>query len=109
MTTFLAKAGLALAVAATAAIAPLASASAFDDVRVQVQYREDHRWGGPNRGRDRDRCAPWLAEEKASRMGLRRARVIDVNRRVVVVGGFDRGGRDRIVFANVRGCPVVRR
>jgi hypothetical protein len=26
-----------------------------------------------------------------------------------VVAGFDRRGRDRIVFANERGCPVIRR
>jgi hypothetical protein len=50
-----------------------------------------------------------MAEEKASRMGLRRAQVVDVSPRRVVVAGFDRRGRDRIVFANVRGCPVIRR
>ncbi len=42
-------------------------------------------------------------------MGLRRAQVVDVNRRVVVVAGFDRRGRDRVVFANERGCPLIRR
>jgi hypothetical protein len=26
-----------------------------------------------------------------------------------VVAGFDRRGRDRVVFANERGCPVIRR
>lgn len=61
------------------------------------------------RGPRRDSCAPWFAEEKASRMGLRRARVVDVSPRRVVVAGFDRGGRDRIVFANEWGCPVIRR
>jgi hypothetical protein len=54
-------------------------------------------------------CAPGFAEEKASRMGLRRAHVIDMNRRVVVVEGFSRRGPDRIVFANERGCPLMRR
>ena len=118
------KTVLAAAVTATAAIAPLATASASDDLRIQVQFfdgRRDEapRWDrGPDRdrgrdwGRDRDRdrgCAPWMAEEKASRMGLRRAQVVDVNRRVVVVNGYDRGGPNRIIFANERGCPVISR
>ncbi len=42
-------------------------------------------------------------------MGLRRAQVVDVNRRVVVVNGYDRGGPNRIIFANERGCPVISR
>jgi hypothetical protein len=70
---------------------------------VYVQYRDGrshHRRPG---------CAPWLAEEKARGMGLRRARVVDVSRRTVTVVGRDRYGRDRVVFANARGCPVIRR
>lgn len=109
MKQFIAKAGLALAVAVTSLVAPLASASASDGLRVEVQYRDHHRWDGPRHHRERDRCAPWQAERKASRMGLRRAHVVDVNRRVVVVSGFNRHGRDRMVFANVRGCPLIRR
>lgn len=128
MKMIITKTVLAAAVLATAALAPLASASASDDLRIQVQFfdgRRDEgpRWDrGPDRdwgrdrgrdwGRDRDRdrgCASWMAEEKASRMGLRRAHVVDVNRRVVVVNGYDRGGPNRIIFANERGCPVVSR
>ncbi|MGE6741705.1 hypothetical protein ACQKGC_15635 [Allorhizobium pseudoryzae] len=119
MSNLIAKLGLASVMAVTGLLAPLSGASAADrgllgpDLRVQVQWRDDHR--GPDRRYDRgrpdrrDRCAPWLAEDKASRMGLRRARVVDVNPRVVVVAGFDRGGRDRVVFANERGCPLIRR
>ncbi|NTJ42889.1 hypothetical protein G6L28_09820 [Agrobacterium larrymoorei] len=108
-----AKLGLA-ALMALGGISATASTASAQDVRygiyVQDGYRHGgHGWGRPDRGRDRDRCSTWRAEEKASRMGLRRARVIDVSPRRVVVAGFDRHGRDRIVFANVRGCPVIRR
>jgi hypothetical protein len=59
-----------------------------------------------------------IARAVAARPGLRKkrqaawvfpARVVDVSPRRVVVAGFDRHGRDRIVFANERGCPVIRR
>lgn len=107
MQQFLAKTGLAALIALSGIAAPLATASAADNgLVIQAQYRGDDHRGRP---RHRDVCSPGLAEEKASRMGLRRARVVDVNRRVVVVSGFDRRGPDRMVFANERGCPVIRR
>ena len=108
------KAGLAalIAIGGVSATATSASAEGFrNGMYVQDGYRHGGHggpgWGRPDRGRDR--CSPWLAEEKASRMGIRRARVVDVSPRRVVVAGFDRQGRDRVVFANVRGCPVIRR
>lgn len=112
MISTFAKAGLAALMAFGGIAATASTASADPGVRygiyVQDGYRHGgHGWGRPDRGRDR--CSSWLAEEKASRMGLRRARVVDVSPRRVVVAGFDRRGRDRIVFANVRGCPVIRR
>ncbi|SIQ23364.1 hypothetical protein SAMN05880590_102712 [Rhizobium sp. RU35A] len=111
MTQFLAKAALATLIAASSLMGSLSAASAAEGPVVNVQWRDDGRWDGPRHHRPppREGCSPWFAQEKASRMGLRRARVVDVNRRVVVVAGFDRGGRDRVVFANVRGCPVIRR
>jgi hypothetical protein len=42
-------------------------------------------------------------------MGFRRAHVVDVSPRRVVVEGFTRHGPDRVFFANVRGCPVIGR
>lgn len=110
-----AKAGLAalIALGGISLTAPTASAGSDVQFRVQVQDGYGHDRGrGPGWGRpDRPRygCSPRLAEEKASRMGLRRARVVDVSPRRVVVAGFDRRGRDRVVFANERGCPVIRR
>ncbi|WP_137130265.1 hypothetical protein [Rhizobium sp. FY34] len=115
MKQFLAKAVLAALITVSGFAAPFSAASAAgSDVQILVQYP------GQDRGYDRPRhrpdaparpdiCSPRLAEDKAARMGIRRARVVDVNRRVVVVAGFDRGGRDRAVFANLRGCPLIRR
>ncbi|WP_105430113.1 MULTISPECIES: hypothetical protein [Neorhizobium] len=118
MTSMIVKAGVAALIAFTglSATAPTAAA-AGSDFAIQVQYRDRDRDWRPDRGGDRDwrpdrgprGCSPWLAEEKASRMGLRRARVVDAGRRVVIVAGFGRRGPDRIVFANERGCPVIRR
>lgn len=113
MTHIVVKAGIAALVALTSFGATLTGAAAAGpDYGVYVQYHDRDRgpprdWRGPPPRRDR--CSSGFAEEKASRMGLRRARVVDVSRRVVVVEGFDRRGRDRIVFANERGCPVIRR
>lgn len=77
-------------------------------------WRDDRR-GDRDRGRDRDRdrrdvregCSPERALWRAERMGLRRARVVDVSRRTVVVRGRDRGDRVTVVFARAPGCPVI--
>ncbi|MCV9961206.1 hypothetical protein OIU34_04775 [Pararhizobium sp. BT-229] len=88
---------------------------------VDVQYRDRDRYGD-ERDWDRDRrhrpgwgherrgrCAPWLATDKARYFGLRRAYVADVSPRRVVVEGRRHGEYRRVVFANVRGCPVIGR
>lgn len=109
-----AKAGLAALIALGGFSATASTASAGGpEIRFGIYSAGGHGHGGPGWHRERDRrrdnCSPWFAEEKASRMGLRRARVVDVSPRRVVVAGFHRHGRDRVVFANVRGCPVIRR
>lgn len=82
----------------------------FDD-RGRHDMRDrgwrDHR--GPDR-RYRERgCSVREAVNKAERMGLRRARVISENRRVVRVEGRGHGRRLAVItFANDRGCPVIR-
>ncbi|MBP2236781.1 hypothetical protein J2Z31_003295 [Sinorhizobium kostiense] len=71
-------------------------------------WRRD-RWDrGEGWGR-RSRCVPGLAVEKARDRGLRRAHVADISRRQVVVAGRRYGERRAIVFANVRGCPIIGR
>ncbi|RUV66638.1 MAG: hypothetical protein EOR30_15145 [Mesorhizobium sp.] len=82
-----------------------------DDPRVGV-YTGDDDYFYRERRRERDwrrSCSPNRALYKAERMGLRRARIIDVSRRTVKVAGRQYGDRVVIVFANERGCPVIYR
>jgi hypothetical protein len=117
MTTFFAKTGIAalIALSGLAATAPIANAQVYFDnggPRYDRPHgpRDDYR--GPDRRRDdrrRDSCAIGQALDKAERRGLNRPRVADVNPRVVVIVGRNRGGPDRMVFANERGCPSLGR
>lgn len=100
----------ALALGTLGAAVPAASAAGPGiDFRVtgpsqaqMVDYRRD-------RDRRWDRCSPVHAVEKARRTGLRRAEVRDIGPRRVVVAGMRHGRFDRMVFANERGCPLLRR
>jgi hypothetical protein len=121
MTGMLRKLGMAalVSIMATTGIASTASADSFgwgiyidgprdgygwDRPRHDDRHRPD--WDRPGR---RGQCHPGQAIEKARWNGLRRTFVADVSPRRVVVAGVRHGYRDRIVFANVRGCPVIRR
>lgn len=56
------------------------------------------------------RCTPEQAAYKARRMGLRRARVVDIDRRTITVRARgDFGGRRIVVFGRAPNCPVVDR
>lgn len=79
------------------------------DLRDREYHERDYRDVRPRDRRDRG-CSVREALNKAERMGLRRARVVDDNRRVVRIEGR-RGNSPRmamIVFANERNCPVIR-
>ncbi|RWX67170.1 hypothetical protein EN780_12915 [Mesorhizobium sp. M4B.F.Ca.ET.089.01.1.1] len=65
-------------------------------------YRRDREWR--RRG-----CSPDRALDKAERMGLHRVRIVDIDRRTVKVAGRQYGDRVVVVFANVRGCPIIYR
>jgi hypothetical protein len=130
MTSFLKKSLLAaiLGLGALSASVPAASAAGLDVTVETVGYRsgflevrDSDRW---DRGRDRwdrrhdrrdrhgdwgrrGRCSPDLAIAKARDAGLRRARIVDMSPRRVVVEGFRRGDYRRIVFANDRHCPAL--
>jgi S-adenosylmethionine:tRNA-ribosyltransferase-isomerase (queuine synthetase) len=101
MNRFIAKASFAalLALASVPATASVAAAAGPERGSiVDVQYHH---------GRA---CSPVRAVEKARREGLRNVRVTDITpRRVVVSGRGYRGGWERMYFANVRGCPQIRR
>lgn len=116
MTNLIVKTGIAALIAMAGLSGTVSTAAAAGpEFGIYIQHRghdrDRDRWERPRHDRHHrgGRCSPWLAEEKASRMGLRRARVVDIDRRTVTVIGRDRHGRDRIVFANDRGCPVIRR
>ncbi len=96
------KAGIAAMIAFGAISAFSSAASAGDfDARVQ-QVRYD-----PHGARI---CSPVVAVQKARRGGMRHAVIADVTPRRVIVEGRNRWGRpDRVVFANVPGCPSIRR
>ncbi|OJF91828.1 hypothetical protein [Pararhizobium antarcticum] len=80
----------------------------YGDERDWRRDRHNRPGSGHHAGR-RGRCEPWLAQEKARNFGLRRAHVVDVSPRRVVVEGRRHGDFRTVVFANVRGCPVIGR
>lgn len=81
-------------------------------IYVQDRYSNDRhggQWGGrPDQGRWDRRCTPDRALDKAERMGVRRARVVDVDRRTISVVGREYGERVRLTFARAPNCPIVR-
>jgi hypothetical protein len=81
------------------------SFGARDGGVVGVQY---DRRDGMRRVEPRGGCSAREALNKAERMGLRRVYVRSQNRNVIRVSGRVRGGMDTVVFANARGCPVIR-
>ena len=114
-------------VAATAfTVMPLTTSSSFSqDVELRLdrngpnlRLRDDcdpdyedcgrERRGGSEARREERGCSPDRALRKAERMGVRRARVVDVGRRTIDVSGRDRRG-DRVVMSfgrRDRSCPV---
>jgi hypothetical protein len=114
MMQFLAKAGLATLLAAGTVAGAVAPAYAQVDVYIGSDRAPPGYYRPPpsdyERPRPRPRgCDPRLAEDIARDYGFRRARVVDVTPRRVIVEGWTRRGADEINFANVRGCPVLRR
>ena len=57
----------------------------------------------------RHSCTPERALDKAERMGLRRARIVDIDRRRVKVKGRKYNERVVVTFRNRRGCPILYR
>ena len=112
MKQLLAKLGIAAAITVTALTGTAGYASA-QGVDIYI---------GPGRHRppppdydipppryDRRGCDPREAMDVSRSYGLRRARVVDVTPRRVIVDGFGRRGPDTMMFANVRGCPLLGR
>jgi hypothetical protein len=73
-------------------------------IGVQIGDRYDYR-------QDRRHfrfCTPDRAVDKAQRYGVRRARVVDVDRRTITVAGSKWGERVRMTFGRAPTCPIVR-
>jgi hypothetical protein len=75
--------------------------------------RDRDRWERRDRWDDRDRwerrrCSPDRALDKAERMGIRRARVVDVSRRTITVRGRKWHDRVHVTFARAPHCPILR-
>ncbi|AJD41904.1 hypothetical protein C9413_11340 [Rhizobium sp. SEMIA 4085] len=104
MTNFIAKASFAALLAVTSIPATVSTAAAAGPERAVVIDVQYHRPPPVYRG-----CSPVAAVRKARWTGLRDVRVVNVTPRRVVVAGRDRRGWDRMAFANVRGCPLIRR
>lgn len=109
MLKMISNAGLALALTLGSVALPVTFAQAQD-----VQFRigpDGVRVYDRDRYRDRDDfrrgCSPREAIYAARDAGFRRAEVVRVTDRSVTVRGWTRGGPDRIIFANRRGCPEI--
>ncbi|QPC86497.1 hypothetical protein GA830_06940 [Mesorhizobium sp. NBSH29] len=104
MRNFFINAALAVAMAVTA-LPVLSGPSSAQEMRQhgRPDYRS-HRPQRPQRG-----CNEMQATRKAEGMGLRRARVLASNPRVIKVRGRARNGNNVVVtFGRDRGCPVYR-
>ncbi len=87
----------------------------FGDRRVQREHRRkshrnsfyDDEYGYRDRRHSRrHRCSPRRAVRKAQRNGIRRAHVIRVGRRGVIVAGRQWGDRVVVGFGRHRSCPI---
>lgn len=127
MRSFLINSAMAIGVALTSMPLATSLASAQVELRIdrngpQLRLRDDDcdpryrecrermRRDDGQRYREgrRDECTTDRALRKADRMGIRRARVVDVGRRTIDVAGRDRRG-DRIIVSfgrRDRSCPV---
>lgn len=101
MTTILSKLGIAALIGLGSISAMISTASASPYVRTVSEVRYDRHHARV--------CSPVQAVRKARAHGLRNAHVAEIAPRRVIVDGRSRFGRDRIVFANVPGCPITRR
>lgn len=95
------------AIPASASADSLAIKAGSGGIAIEVGHGR-HWHGRPGWHGPRYRaCTPRQAVTKASRMGVRHARVHHASHRSVTVSGRKHGHRVRVVFARVPGCPVI--
>jgi hypothetical protein len=80
-----------------------------------MYVRDNDRWHRPDRWERPDRydrweraCLPDRALDKADRMGIHRARVVDMGRRTISVAGRKWGDRVVVTFGREPHCPILR-
>lgn len=72
--------------------------------------RHDRRWDDrryDRRWEHRRGCSAERALNKAERMGIRRARIVDIDRNSIDIRGRKYGERVRVSFARAPGCPLI--
>jgi hypothetical protein len=74
-------------------------------VGIYDRNRDPDGYSQPDRGPRG--CDPEDALDIARDEGLRRAQIVRVSPRSVVVQGMTRSGPERMTFANRRGCPEI--
>jgi hypothetical protein len=111
MTNFIAKAGIALLISLGAIAGTTSTAAARGpDVGFGIYFgTPGHHYYSGHRHHDRRGCFPGQALRKAERHGVRHARIVRADHRRVVVKGRHHRHQVRMVFANVRGCPLIGR
>ncbi|KQZ12732.1 hypothetical protein ASD44_00650 [Mesorhizobium sp. Root554] len=78
----------------------------YERCRGERDWRRDRRHDDDDFRRSE--CTTDRALMKASRMGIRRARVVDVGRRSIEVRGIRRGDRVEVSFSRRdRSCPII--
>lgn len=109
----------AVVVASTAALAPTTSANAGSNFGVYIggghsgvyignNHRAPRYRSGVRRGHN-GICGPRRALNKAWRMGVNRPHVARVNGKKIVIAGFNRGHRAKVVFKRGSNhCRVLR-
>jgi hypothetical protein len=121
MTSIFTKAAVA-AVLALSTLATIPAVASAQDARIHIgvtgpgdnhDQRMDNRHDNhyrprPDRRDFRVSCSSGQAVEKAARTGLRDAHVVRRDGGRVIVEGRRHHRLDRIVFANTRGCPIIR-
>jgi hypothetical protein len=98
------------------ALAAVPAAAHADGIYLNFGHG-DPRFGihAGDHGRDwrrddwRRSCSPERAVDKAQRMGLRRARVVDMSRHAIRVSGRKYNHRVVVTFGRERGCPILYR
>ena len=95
-----------LAASSRAASAELRGAVYFEGPGITIGFGDSGYRDHGHRREYRRSCSPRKAVRKARNRGLRRAHIIRVNRRNVVVAGRKWGDRVVMGFANRPSCPV---